>query len=1348
MPPHPPPDSPTARTGCAQALAAYVPPLVLAALAREPHPIHEPRAETFDGVILLTDIAGSTTLTERMDAAGPSGVEDLSRILNAYFSDLIDRVEAHGGLVVKLNGDGLIAVWKEHDAPLAELTRRAAQCAITIQEKLGRYRVAGDVHFSMRVSLGAGRVLHFVIGGVAERWASMIDGAALAEARAAIAIAHPGDVMLGEFAAGLLRATAETDPPIHGTARLRSVVLAPLCPSSVTAIDPSAEPAVRLHVAAAVRDRVAAGQTGWLAEFRRVTVIFFNVSDVQAESERGLARAQTVMRTLQTVLARYQGTIDNLGEDQIGLTLVAALGLPGWSHEDDATRAVRIAVAARRELRDLGFHSSIGVTTGRLFCGSIGNPHRRTYSMVGDTINRCARLMKLAENDVLCDEPTRAAAARHIRFEFLHSVTLRGKTHEVMVYRPLEEAPAALRRRSIVGREPERAAIRDRLANLGDGGESGVMILEGEAGLGKSTLIAELHAVAAALSLRTLEGAGDSIERAAGYRAWQRVFAEALGFPPEADSAERCELLLERLLDFPDMFALAPLLNAALDLHLRENELTSGMTAEARATATASTLGALLTSAAAGSPIVVVLDDCQWMDSASWTLALEVHRSVPQLLLFLATRPLAASAPPEWPALVAAAGEHRLVLGPLLGNDALALVCERLGVEALPHAVASLIRERAEGHPFLSEELGYALRDAGLLRIHEHRCELTSEVGDLRRLRLPDTVQGLISERIDRLSPRDRLAIKVASVPGQTFSLETLRAIHPVELDLDELPACLGRLVELEFTTPNSDNGAATFAFKHAIIREVAYEQLLFSQRRELHRRLAEWLEPRDADAHSVLAHHWSSAAMPDRAVAHLGPAGDGALRRFANREAVEFLEQAIRLNEQHQLGASALTLGRWHRQLGEAYYQLGHMDRSRRCLVEATRILGQPMPSQRALKIWALPRAALRQFWHRMDWPSLGRSQGSEAQVREAIRAYNLLGEIAFLANELSTSVFSTIHGLNLAETLAPSPMLAELYGSMMITAAAVPPTALGLHYRELAHRALGADAPPVTHAYIHELTAIHAVGLGQWERVFEELAAAREIFQRFGNVRRLEECLVMEVYALVYQGRFSAAVEPVAEIERSAQRREDAQSRGWARLLCAQAALPTEGPAAALAALGSDESMGVDALTRAAFHATSAAALFRQGEWERARRHAEIALDRLSAVPPVGATMMLYCSYPAEVLLGLLARDRSDRKLATRADRACALADRYARSFPNGRPRAALWRGFQSWLRGWPRVASRHWTRAGRLATGLSMDWDRALATAYLGLVEGDARRTSAREQFARLGATSELAHWPATA
>ncbi|MEP7199924.1 MAG: adenylate/guanylate cyclase domain-containing protein, partial [Chloroflexota bacterium] len=474
-------------------LASYVPALITRRLAADPTPLTGPIAEQLPAAIMFADITGFTPLAERLAQRGPAGTEELGRLLNAYFGQLIDLVTAHGGDVVKFAGDGLMAMWTTtDDEPLSHATRRAAQCALAAQAALHNYQLASDVRFTMRIGIGAGDVFAVHLGGVFQRWVFLLSGAPLAQVSAAEQQARPGQVILSPEATQLIRDDCALNVLPDGSAQLEAV-RAMLAPRPLASIPLSAEmeSALRAYIPIALLARVTAGQSQWLAELRRVTVLFINLPDLDYRTP--LAQAQTILRELQNALYHYEGSIDDLGVDDKGVSLIVALGLPPLAHEDDAARGIAAARAMQAKLRALGVRSAIGVTTGRFFCGTIGNVTRSSYNMVGDDVNLASRLMQAARDDILCDANTYLAARDHVTFDALPPIAVKGKAERVAVYRPVSDSATKLQsgeqpQTAIVGRAPERAALEARLQALLQR-ESGVVVIEGEAGIGKSQLV-------------------------------------------------------------------------------------------------------------------------------------------------------------------------------------------------------------------------------------------------------------------------------------------------------------------------------------------------------------------------------------------------------------------------------------------------------------------------------------------------------------------------------------------------------------------------------------------------------------------------------------------------------------------------------------------------------------------------------------------------------------------------------------------------------------------------------------------------------------------------------------------
>jgi class 3 adenylate cyclase/tetratricopeptide (TPR) repeat protein len=945
------------------------------------------------------------------------------------------------------------------------------------------YRLIDSARLSLRIGVAAGEVTIAPIGGVFGRWELLAAGQPLVEVGAAERRAQPGEVVLAPGAWALVRESCVGtelvgDKETRGQGDEEMLLdetssLSPFLPLSLSytrleaihapqpprhapqlALTTDMDATLRSFIPGAVLSRLVAGENAWLAELRRVTVLFVHLPDlrVSGADTSALDQAQAAMHTLQTALYRYEGSVNKISLDDKGVTLVAALGLPPLAHEDDAARGALAALAMREALRELGLRCAIGVASGRAFCGEIGSDQRREYTMIGDVVNLAARLMQAAatidqrpttddrrpattileprtknresglripnpesrtpnrssdtqhanrdtqstiynlQSAILCDETTYQLARGRLGFESLPPIVVKGKAEQIPIYRPMIEAAAHLKAKiqplksdsAVVGRVAEQATLVERLHALLRGDPGGVVLIEGEAGLGKSTLVERLGQLAAGLNVAVLLGTGDATEQSTPYYAWRGVFGRLLRLESAGSAVERRARALRWL--GPDEAALAPLLNAVLPLDLPETATTAALDGPRRATATRDLLLRLLARSAARTPTLLLLEDAHWFDSASWALALAASQRVRPLLMVIALRPLpddtrqVAMAPPEYAQLQTAA-RAILRLDMLAPAEAVMLVCRRLGVAALPEPVAELIRDKAQGHPFFSEELAYALRDAGLIGVVDGVCVIAPEA-DLAALSFPETVQGAIISRIDRLTPTQQLTLKVASVIGRVFPVRTLQAVYPVATDVMRLGEDLTALARLDITPQEAPEPELTYIFKHAITQDVVYNLMLFAQRRQLHRSVAEWYEetfgaeeprtenhpegirPRTgtsipqppspiphplttdygqhaalAPFYPLLAHHWSKAGVAARAIDYLEKAGRNALAISAAREARAAFEQALDLlasAEGARLPDAQRRRATLARLLGEALHHVGEFAAARVALEQS----------------------------------------------------------------------------------------------------------------------------------------------------------------------------------------------------------------------------------------------------------------------------------------------------------------------------------------------------------------------------------------------------------------------------
>ena len=1370
-------------------LTSYVPALITRRLAAAPSSLTAPLAERFPAAVLFADISGFTALTERLAQRGLPGVEELSRLLNDYFGQLIALITEHGGDVVKFAGDALLAVWLAEDS-LPTATLQAAQCGLAVQAKLHNYATAEGVSLSMRLGIGAGEVSVVHVGGVFERWEFVLGGAPIVQVSLAEGHAQPGEVILSPEAWNLVqdRVAVERRKAADGTEAVRLNGVHAPSPLHVTVhpfLDTRAEPALRAYIPSAILARVAAGQTVYLSELRRVTVLFINLPGFGQNTE--LERAQTVMRALQTALYHYEGSINKLNVDDKGVTLVAAYGLPPLAHEDDATRGTLAALEAHAKLSELDVRHAIGVTTGRAFCGAVGGEARREYTLIGDVVNLSARLMQAAGRalaaggqspgaegfaPLLCDEATFQSAQARVAFETLPPVAVKGKAEPVAIHRPLREKKVVEQSQTeMVGRAQERTALSEAMQALRRGETAGAVVIEGEAGLGKSRLVDAAQRQAQALGLPVLIGAGDAFEKSTPYYAWRAIFTQLLDLSLFTTPKDKRQFILDLLEDQPEMRERAPLLDLVLALEWDDNEFTAQMPPQVRADNRRDLLLQFLKDSARRSPRVLIIEDAHWLDSASWALAYETSRSVEGMLMVLATRPLSEPVPHEYTRLRERPTTTHLRLEPLPAEDIQMLVCQRLGLDtsrsvALPEPVAALIREKAEGNPFFTEELAYALRDAGVLQIVNGECQVASGV-DWRAITFPDTVQGVVAGRIDRLTPQQQLTLKVASVVGRVFALRVLRDIHPIEADKSRLTDYLTAMDSLDITLLDTPEPDLAYLFKHVITQEVAYNLMLFSQRRDLHRAVAEWYEQTFAadlsPYYPFLAHHWSRAEDLPRAIDYLEKSGEQALNNYANQEAVRFLTEALSLEARSEPRLSPIRRAHWERMLGEGCMGLGQLTEARTHFERALALQGRLIPSGQVRLALTLGGLVLEQFLYRvlpgvfLKPPKESGPDGRGALI-DAVLAHEHAAEIYIflqIPNTLLLVGHAALQTVNLAERAGPSPELARAYATISIAAGINAMHALADYYGRLALETARHVQSLSAQNWVLFITGIYRMGLGQWAGVQEAFDQSLALCERLGDQYRWAQTKSNMAHMLYYRGEFAQSLGIAEELHSAARRSNDPRPLAWALYTLAENCLR----------LGRfDEAVNYlerclplyatspDRLTEPLPYGLLAMAHLRRGELELARQAADRAAELITGIP---SPVFVLCESHAgivETRLALWERALTDgqprfaaRALQSRARQACHALQTFARTYTFCQPRMWLLQGEYERLAGHVPKALRAWQKGLTTAESLRMSYDEGLAHYFLGCYVAGADRErhlrQAVEILERLGAVYDL-------
>ncbi|MFM7200002.1 MAG: adenylate/guanylate cyclase domain-containing protein [Myxococcota bacterium] len=1358
--------------------ASYVPELT-ARLITQGHAKGEIPLETYPAAVLFADTSGFTAFTERLASRGPAGAEELTTILNNHFGQLIALLRAHGGDVVKFAGDALIAVWPSTEEGLNAAILGAARAGLEIQKLLSRGSAVG-LYLAMRLAIGGGTLTAGLLGGAPHgRPELLLAGEALDQLSPFTGSVRPGEVALSMPAWARIADLCEgkevpavegepppgifPPPPTAPFVRLTRVLDAGL-QQALPVLKPALleTEALRPFIPEAIRSRLNAGQRGWLAEMRRVTVLFARLPTLPQLLRTDPVRAQAVVSTLQRMVSRLEGVVNKLSLDDKGVCLVAGFGLPPLAHEDDPVRAVRCALELRDALQQLQLTTSIGLTTGRVYCGAVGNDLRREYTLMGDVVNIAARFMVKAEHDIYCDEATAQAARHRVEFAFVSELSLRGKHHPMPAWRPLRPlAQPQVATRSIVGRLRELEQLEGLFTQLIDSGQGGVMVLEGEAGIGKSTLTAAALRRAELKGLASLVGAGSAEEQNVAYFAWRPIILKLLAVQPEAPHADVMRRLERTLAPYPGLVRLMPLLSGILPFEVPDNDETRGMSGVARADNTRELLVRLVEIAAARQPTLILLEDGHWLDSAAWAVASHVAQRVPHVILLLTTRPL-----PEGQAdaqrLLALPTTRRIWLEPLGEAETAELVCQRLGVAQVPPALVALIRERADGQPLFSEELALALRDEGRIVIEGSQCKLVGDPQQLQSLPLPDTVQGILTARIDRLEPAEQFTFKVSSVLGRTFQLRLLRDIHPISDETGQLPVQLDALVSRGLLV---GAGEGRWQFRHALSHEVAYDLMSFAQRRNLHRRVAEWYEQHEAEGLSlyfaVLAWHWERAGELRQAFHYLERAGEQAYRTGADQEAASFFKRALELFEKASPELKAevgiLREGRWRRMLADATLGLGDMTGVTHQASAVLSLLDDPLPRSKSQWIWLLLVQAVVQAvvfgtarWRRAPPPV----EKDHTRRIEAALASERLSEAYYFQSDVLKMLAITLKAVNLADASGRANSAYRAYAIMGMLAGM-----FGLHRVARGYFRRGErvaqqleDRRALTIVQYYE--AVYLSGYARWDEVERIASEGLERARQLGVHYETDICLTILLLSAYFRGRFERARQYAQELLAKARSAANPQHQAWGNYTLAEALIPQGRYAEALKALGDASQLleqQEDALSRIIVHGLTAVALLRSGEETRAEEEAMRVLERTRRSIPYNWASLEGYAAPAEVLLERWEHHQQQKSpgvepVARAAREAVTIFERFAQVYEIARPRLARFKARQAWLEGRTRRARREWERSLAWSRRLDMPWEEAQALFELGRFTQLPVRSGALERahaiFSYLGCWAHVA------
>ncbi|NQW22903.1 MAG: AAA family ATPase [SAR202 cluster bacterium] len=659
-------------------------------------------------------------------------------------------------------------------------------------------------------------------------------------------------------------------------------------------------------------------------ERRVVTMLFCDVTGSTAAAERldpeeWAEIMNGAFKHLISPIYRYEGTVARL----MGDAILAFFGAP-IAHEDDPQRAVLAGLdiiegihAYQAEVKskwNLDFGVRVGINTGLVVVGEVGSDLRVEYTAMGDAINLAARMEQTAQpGTVHISGDTHSLIAPLFDFDAPEEVGVKGKTAPVTAYRVLSKKAEPGRMRGIeglssplVGRVKEINELRQVLNRLHDG-RGALVCLTGEAGLGKSSLLNELHACweqIAGSAAPWIECRGVSYDTTRPYGLFSQQMLQVFGVA-DNDSIEtvRAKVAVAPV-GFPPEIQSAVV--KAMSVLLAFETASDGKQSQGEAAQRElhEACHGWWRAVASHSPTVIVMDDLHWADPASVQLIIDLFPLIEEapLLILCSFRPERQSA--AWRAKQAAETGYSHVyteinLTALTDEDSDELFENLLGISNLPTQLRRTILQKTDGNPFFIEEFIRTLIDSGVITRDETGAHWQADT-NVDAISIPDNLLALLTARIDRLEEDERRTLQKSSVIGRSFHLGVLEEIcepgntlarHLNTLQRAELIREATRVPELEYI------------FQHDLTREAAYNSILLRERREFHLNVGEAVERLFSDrleenAH-LLAHHFYQAGSNERALKYSILAGDKSARLYANNEAITHYTRAIEMAQE-----------------------------------------------------------------------------------------------------------------------------------------------------------------------------------------------------------------------------------------------------------------------------------------------------------------------------------------------------------------------------------------------------------------------------------------------------------------
>jgi predicted ATPase/class 3 adenylate cyclase len=1108
-----------------------------------------------NGAVLFADISGFTPLTAALaqELGVQRGAEEVLNQINPVYEALIAELYRYGGSVMGFAGDS-ITCWLDGDDG-----HGAVACALAMQAAMRPFTTvltpAGTpITLAIKVAVAVGNARRFIVGDPTIQVIDVLAGRTLDLVAQAEHMAMKGDVVVGEGVVQQLGDVVRVrEWRVDEGSGARFAVVESLShnpeprPHDLSPATALTEEQVRPFVLPPVYERLKSSGR-FLAELRPSVALFLKFGGIDYDADEAAGeKLHAYIHWLQGVLAKHEGYLIQLTIGDKGSYLYASFGAP-VAHGDDDERAVAAALELRVPPAACGYicDVQIGISRGRVWAGQCGARVRNTYGVMGNEVNMAARLMgKALPGQILVRRRIADRTAHTYAFNQLGLMTVKGGAEPIPVAELLgkveqSDTHDAQFSAPLVGREAELRSL-ERLLDGVLAYRGQIVSLEGPTGIGKSHLVSAFQQRATANGIQLGTGACQRIAQSTAYYPWQQILRQILGLPVIAASDYSNDPAVQEQVSAigrtlsalnPTWQVRLPLLGDLFGLPIPDNPTTAAFEPRQRQETLLALVVEILRTWSRSQPVLIAIDNAHWMDEASQALTEAVAKALGDIpvMLLIASRP-AGETEAASVNLSRFRHYHAIQLGEL-PPEAIASVAEHLLGAPMSLLARALVIAKSQGNPFYTRELVDSLRESGQIELNEGHWILSAgmiaalrqanvlvqdqgtwvlaEAADLGAVSLgiPDSVHGIILARIDRLPETHKPTLKVASVVGYTFELGLLAQVHPAELTDVALESQAEMLEQRDFILHDwqaSTGVSSVYSFRQQATQEVAYETLLYTQRRELHRSLALALEQQAPDSVDQIAYHAFLGEDWALALLYQLQAGRRSKQLFANLQSIEHYLKAAQSATHLPLEDTLVQRQEIHAALGELQVNTGQLEAAGENLRTALSLaeeLADPDAQAQACRWIARAYELQGQYQPALEWIDRGLNALGERVTPAAVEMRLLTGLIQARQGNYQTAHDQAESCLLAAEDLDEASVVARAHNLLGLIARLRGHSARSVEHFQEALRLYQDVGNLQGQALSLNQMATACFNSGEWTEAADYYRQAGNIFTQLGDV------------------------------------------------------------------------------------------------------------------------------------------------------------------------------------------------------------------------------------------------------